>query len=45
MSDQRGVIQEVSVITKKGVETKSYEGVSILNCFIILCSNNIFLFN
>lgn len=24
----RGVVQEVSLITKKGVETKSYEGVS-----------------
>lgn len=27
--DQRGISQEVSLVTKKGVETKSYEGVSI----------------
>lgn len=26
--DQRGISQEVSLNTKKGVETKSYEGVS-----------------
>lgn len=26
--DQRGISQEVSLVTKKGVETKSYEGVS-----------------
>lgn len=26
--DQRGISQEVSLLTKKGVETKSYEGVS-----------------
>lgn len=29
--DQRGISQEVSLVTKKGVETKSYEGVSLVH--------------
>lgn len=28
ISDQRGVRQEVTLITKRGIEAKSYEGVS-----------------
>lgn len=30
ISDQRGVRQEVTLITKRGIEAKSYEGVSSL---------------
>lgn len=28
LSDQRGIAQEISLVTKHGVEAKSYEGVS-----------------
>jgi len=28
ISDQRGIKQEVKLITKRGIEAKSYEGVS-----------------
>jgi hypothetical protein len=28
--EQRGIAQEVSLVTKRGVEAKNYEGVSIL---------------
>jgi hypothetical protein len=28
--EQRGLAQEVSLVTKRGVEAKNYEGVSIL---------------
>lgn len=28
ISDQRGIRQEVTLITKRGIEAKSYEGVS-----------------
>ena len=34
--DQRGVVQEVSLVTKKGIDTKNYEGVSIASNHIEL---------
>lgn len=33
IADLRGVDQEVLLLTKKGVETKNYAGVSILGSF------------
>lgn len=36
--DHRGITQEVSLITKHGVETKNYETVSIYNEVTITCS-------
>lgn len=33
--DQRGISQEVSLVTKKGVETKSYEGVSLVHILVV----------
>jgi len=32
--EQRGLAQEVSLVTKRGVEAKNYEGVSIF-CFYV----------
>lgn len=33
--DQRGISQEVSLVTKHGVEAKSYEGVSDIHILIL----------
>jgi hypothetical protein len=33
-TEQRGLAQEVSLVTKRGVEAKNYEGVSIF-CFCL----------
>lgn len=48
ISDQRGIRQEVMLIMKRGIEAKSYEGVSplyiSLQMFLFLTKTNFLIF-